>query len=222
MDKRSDDLIHEVEEQLKWERIEKIAKEYGTYIGGAILAVILVVAAYEYWGYSSRKSSEAQSEAYTNALQLMGKGQQKQAIEKLQAMPVDSSGYSMLARFAAASALSENPETKAQAIEIYREMIKGGNIDRRYRTLAIIFLVQAELDTADPAELSKLLEETSIGANMWPDMTQELTALVALRKGDVEQAKKTFADLKEDKQAGQGVRLRARAMLEQLELQPAK
>ncbi len=222
MDKRSDDLIHEVEEQLKWERIEAISKEYGTYIVGFIVAIILLVGGYEYWGHSTVKHQEALSEVYTDALQLMGKGQTTEALEKLKTIKDDSTGYSMLARFVSASVLLDNPETRPQAIELYRDMVKTGSLDRRYRTLAIIYLVQAELDTADPAELGKLLEEASIGTNMWPDTTAELSALVALRKGDIEGAKKTLGELKEDKQASQGIRLRARALLEQLQQQPAK
>ena len=222
VEKRHDEFMHEVEEDIRWEKFEKLAKQYGAYVGAAIFAVIVGVAGYEYYGYSKRTQQEKASETYTDALQLMVKGQTNEAIEKLKTIKEDGGGYSMLAQFQMASALVDNPETRGQAIAIFKEVATSKSIDRRYRTLGVIFLVLAELDTADPAELSKYLEETKVGVNMWPDMTQELTALVALRKGDEDEAKKILAELKDDKQTSQGVRLRARALLEQLQVQPSK
>lgn len=222
VDKRNDEFVHEVEEDIRWEKFEKLAKEYGSYAAAGVLAIILGVAGYEYWTYSALRKQEQASEVYTDSLQLMVKNRTNEAIEKLKTIKDDGSGYGMLAHFQMASALVDNPETRGQAVAIFKEVAGNKSIDRRYRTLGIIFLVLAELDTADPAELSKYLEETKLGVNMWPDMTQELSALVAVRKGDMDEAKKILNDLKDDKQASQGVRLRARALLEQLQIQTNK
>lgn len=217
MDNRGDDLIHEIEEQLQWERIEKIWKDYGTYIIGAIAAIIIGVAGYVYWNHAQLKHQEALSETYTEALQLLGKGQTKEALDKLKTIEGDASGYGMLAQFVNAASLLDNPETRPQAIALYKKMVESKTIDRRYRSLAIIYLVLAELDTGDPKEMMKLLQEASIGTNMWPDTTAELTALVAIKLGDKEQAKSILQELKDSKTASQGIRLRATALLQSME-----
>jgi hypothetical protein len=217
MDNRVDELIHEVEEQLKWERFEKLWKDYGSYIVAAIVAVIVGVSVYVYWNHSQLKNQEELSEGYTASLQLLGKGQTKEALEKLKTLEGDVKGYGSLARFISASTLMENPETRPQAIAIYRDMINNRSVERNYRNLAIIFLVMAELDTGDPKELTKLMQETSIGTNMWPETTSELTALVAIKSGDMELAKSILQELKENKNASQGVRLRASALLQNLQ-----
>lgn len=218
MDNRVDELIHDVEEQMKWERIEGLLKTYGAYVAAGILAVILGVAGYVYWNHSQLKHQEALSEQYTGALALLGKEQNAEALEKLKVLSSDSSSYGMLARFISASTLVDKLETRPQAVAIYRDMIQNKNIDRRYRNLAIIFLVQAEIDTGDSKELAKLLQEANIGTNMWPDTTAELTALVAIKNGEIEQAKSILQELKDSKQASQGVRLRAMALLQNLQL----
>jgi hypothetical protein len=217
MDNRVDELIHEVEEQLKWERLEKLWKDFGAYIIGGILAVILGVAGFVYWNHSQLKNKEALSEKYTAAVQLLSEGKSKEAVEQLKSIENSDGGYGMMARFTAAASLVDNTETRPQAIAIYRDMLNSKNIDRRYRTLAIIFLVMAEMDTGDPVEMKKLLAETSIGTNMWPDTTAELTALLAIKSGDTELAKTTLEELKASTTASQGVRLRANAMLQTLQ-----
>jgi hypothetical protein len=217
MDNRADELIHEVEEQLRWEKLEKIGKDYGAYIIGAIVAVILGVAGYVYWNHAQLKHQEALSETYTDALQLMGKGQTKEAMDLLKTIENDASGYGMLAQFVNAAGLVDNPETRPQAIAIYKKMLENRTIDRHYRSLATIFLVMADLDTGDPKEMKKMLEDASISTNMWPDSTAELTALVNIRLGEVEKAKEILQDLKDSKTASQGIRLRANALLQTLQ-----
>jgi hypothetical protein len=216
MDNRVDELLHDVEEQLKWERFEKIWKDYGVFFIAGILAIILGVAGYVYWDYASLKNQEELSEKYTSAITLLGKDQQTEAIEKLKVLSEDSSSYGMMARFVNASVLVDNPQTRPQAVAIYRDIIANKSIDRKYRNLAIVFLAMAEMDSGDTKELAKLLQETSTGINMWPDTTAELTALVALKNGEIEQARSIFEELKKSEHASQGVQLRAKAMLQTL------
>src|SRR5260221_2122207 len=130
----------------------------------------------------------AESGKLATAIQSEAKGQPQEALDILKKLGTEGGTYGMLAKFQRAAILVEKPETKEDGIAIYREMIQQRNVDRRYRDLAIIFYVQVQLDTGDVAEMRKLLQEAYAGVNMWPDATAELTALVALRAGDKEQA----------------------------------
>lgn len=216
MENREDDLLHEVNEQLQWERFEKIAKEYGTYIIGAVLAIILSVSGYVYWNHSKLTQAQELSEKYTNALAKLGLNDNKEAIEQLKTLSSDPSSYGMLSKFVRASILVDNAATRPEAVAIYKEMIDKKDIDRRYRNLAIIFYVLAVLDEADPKELEKLMDEASIGTNMWPETTAEISALIAIRNNNMEKATKILTELKDNQQISQGARLRSIALLQSL------
>jgi hypothetical protein len=216
MDNRVDELIHEVEEQLKWERLEKIWKDYGTFIVAGFLAIILGVGGYAYWNHSVLQKQYELSEKYTTALNLSQDGKKQEALDILKTISDDASGYGMLANFLSAATLLENPETKPQAVAIYRDIINKRVVDYRYRNLAIIFLVQAEIDTGDAAELTALLKETEVGTNMWPDTTAELSALLAIKSGNFDSARLILQELKDSKSASQGSVQRAKALLQTL------
>lgn len=216
MENRNDDLLHEVDEQLQWERFEKIVKNYGAYIIGAVLAIIIGVSGYVYWNHSKQRQAQELSEKYTNALSQLGLDKNKEALEQLQALSSDPSTYGMLSRFIRASTLVDNKETRPEAVAIYKEMIDKKDIDRRYRNLAIIFYALAVLDEADPKELEKLMDETAIGINLWPETAAEIKAVLAIKNNNIEKATEILNGLIENKQTSQGVKLRAIALLQTL------
>lgn len=217
MNDRSDDLLREVDEQLQWERFEKFAKQYGAYVAAGILAVILGVAGFVYWEHFQETKNQALSERFSESMLLLDKNQKKESIEKLQDLAKDPSSYGMMARFKLASLHMDDPEKRAEAIKIYREMIENRDIDRRYRSLAIILLTLAELESGDTKDLAKILQEASIGTNMWPNTTTEVSAYVEIKNGEVEQAKSILTGLKNDSNAPQGVRIRSEALLQMLQ-----
>lgn len=216
MENRFDEFIHEIDEELKWDRLVKLAKNYGVYVIGGILAIILGTSGYVYWNYHQQQYREAESDKYTYALNLQVEGKTTEALEALKKLEADGGSYGMLALFQRAAILIHKPETKTEAIAIYKDMIQQRTIDRRYRNLAIIFYVQAELDTGNAEELKKLLQEAYVGTNMWPDITAELTALLALRMGDTEQARSILDDLVASKHASESIRMRCDALLQSL------
>lgn len=208
-----DEFLHEVKEDLQRERLDKIIRTYGPYVIGGIVLIILGVSAYVYWNYRQLKSQETQSDTYMNAIILHEENKNAEAVNQLNALISQNGDYGMLAQFEKAALLAKNPETKEQAMETYHNMIKDHKIDRRYRSLAVIFYVQLQLDTGNPEEMMKMLQEASVGSNLWPGLISELTALVALRMGEVAQAESILKDLLNAKEASPGVRMRANALL---------
>ena len=49
MAQQDDGLLREVEEELRRERLEKIWKQYGTYIIAAAAAIVFGVLGFKYW-----------------------------------------------------------------------------------------------------------------------------------------------------------------------------
>ncbi|MBP6985675.1 MAG: tetratricopeptide repeat protein [Alphaproteobacteria bacterium] len=217
MDKRSDELLQEVNEQLQWERFENIVKEYGSYILAAVLAVIIGVAGYTYWNHSQEMKNQALSEKLTGSLSLVGKKQMPEALKGLQELSENTSTYGMLARFMEAAIQIDDPKTREAAAGVYKNMLDQQKVDRRYRSLAVLFYAMAELDSGDSKALASLLDESSRGTNMWPHTTAELSAYVAIKNGDVEKAKDILTQLIANKDLTQGTQVRARALLQTLE-----
>ena len=212
-----DEFLYEVEEDLKREKLNKMMKVYGPYVLAGVILLILAVAIYAYWNHSQLKSQEARSDIYMKAVQLREGGKNAEAEKELNALISKGGDYATLAEFEKASLLAAKPETREEAAKVYSQMIKSRTIDRRYRSLAVIFYVQLQLDSGNPEELMKLLQESSVGTNLWPGLTSELTALVALRLGETEHAKSILKDLLNSKDTSAGVRARANALLSTLE-----
>lgn len=211
-----DDFIQEVDEELKWEKLERLFKEYGAYLIGGVLAIILGVAGYVYWNHRVLVNEELQSSAFTKAASAAREGQIEESLKQLDDLIAQGHEYAMLSQFEKAALLVSKPETKEEGAALYRSMIEDRKVDRRYRSLAVIFYVQSHLDAGDAQEMMRFLREISNGSNLFPSITSELMALVALRSGDVAQAKSVLEDLVNSQDTSSGVRERANAMLSTL------
>lgn len=197
MENRVDEFILEVDEDLKREKFESLARQYGPYVAAVVAAVILTISGVVFWNYSANKSHLASSDLYMKAMAINAQESPAQAAEAFALVEDNNGSYTTLAKFERAQILASNEETRDEGLALYRDMMVGKGIDRRYRYLALIYFVQATLDTEDPEILMNLLQEGTVGLNMWPHTTSELTALVALRMGDTQQAKSILESLLE-------------------------
>src|SRR5689334_20710274 len=94
-----DDLLRQVEEELRRERLEKIWKQYGTYIFVAAALIVVGVAGYKFWEGQRVAAAQSSGEIYESALGLLRDKKDGSAEKEFEKLSVDGiGGYRALAQ----------------------------------------------------------------------------------------------------------------------------
>ena len=212
-DIRDEVLLREVDEELKKERYAELWKQYGNYVIGAALAVVLGVAGLQGWRVYQTGQREADGESFAQAMALVQAGRPEEAGAAFAALAENANaGYATLARLQAAALRAKQGDTGG-AVDIYDSIAGDSAVDGLYRDLAVLLAVMHQLDTGEPAALTARLEPLSADDNAWRYSAMEFTGLLAERAGDRSRAREIFTRLGDDPEAPAGLRARARELL---------
>jgi hypothetical protein len=207
------DIFHEVEEDVKRERYEKLWKAYGKYLIAVLAAVVLGTAGTVFWRDYQRGQREAESERFTAALALVQAGRNADAANAFAELADEAgAGYRVLALFQRASAQLGSGDT-AGAVATYDRIADDGGASAVLRDLGRLLAARALLDTAPAGEVEARLAPLRADANPWRHSARELTAVLALKAGDVAAAREGFQALADDLSAPSTTRARAAELL---------
>lgn len=141
-------LIHEVEESMKQERMEKLWKEYGAYLIGAAVLVVLLTALITGWKSWNTKLNTSQTTAILQALD------REDNIEELNRI---ASGmrpnHEAIAHLTAAGLLLRDGEND-EALMHYNAAARAGDAEPALQDLAQLMAVRLEWQTAKPEEIN--------------------------------------------------------------------
>jgi hypothetical protein len=216
------DIFDEVEEDLRAERAEKLLKKYAWLLIVAAVAVVGAAAGWQLWSrYQNQRDAAAAARyvAVQNALEQPAaqpggaKPDQVAALDQLAANSPE--GYKTLARLRAAG-LKADAGDIAGAVALWNTVAADGSADRLLRDLASLLAAQRELDHGDPAQLEARLKPLAEPGNPWSTLAQEQLAILDLRQGRVEDARKKLRVLSFDIDSPSGLRARASALLASL------
>ncbi len=213
------DIFDEVEEDLRAERARQIWLRYGGVLVSLLVLVLLAVAGWQAWRWHQNRLAMRAAGAYLaahNATEAEGADLKAMADRFVEIGNDSPAGYRTLARLRAAALKAEVGERDA-ALALYDQVANDGAADPLYRELANLMWVLRSLDTADPAQLEARLAPLARPEGPWRYSAQELSGLVALRRGDKEAAKRTFQALVQDVTAPQGIRSRAQRLAAEVE-----
>ncbi|MBW8270829.1 tetratricopeptide repeat protein [Caldovatus aquaticus] len=207
------DIFDEVEEDLRAERAARLWKRYGSLVIGAALFVVLGVAAWQGWEWHRQRQLAAAATAYLAAERDAGApgADLRAAAERFAAIAREApGGYRVLAALRAAALKAETGEREA-ALALWDGIARDSGVDPLYRDLATVLLVLHSLDSpaADLARLAERVAPLTDSANPWQASAREVAALLALKRGERETARRMLQALAEDVTAPQGIRGRA-------------
>jgi len=207
------DIFDEVEEDLRAERAAQFWKRYGGVVAGAALLAVLGAGAWQGWAWYHQRQVTAAAAAYLAAdRDASAPGADlKAAGERFAELGRDSAGgYRTLARLRAAALKAETGDRDA-ALALWDQVARDSEVDSLYRDLAALLFVLHSLDApnADPAQLAARVAPLTEPGNPWRASAQEVAALVALKRGEREEARRMLQALAQDVTAPQGVRGRA-------------
>lgn len=217
------DIFDEVEADLRAERAQKLLMRYGAWLVAAAVLVVGMAAAWQVWNWYQLRRDRATAAIYLDAMFAAERpapdGQHPDAKDAIQgfarAAARGPEGYRTLARLEQA-ALDARSGNLAGAAALWSEVASDTAADPLLRSLANLLWVNQQLDSGNPERLRERLAPLMLPDNPWHSLAQESMAVLDLREGHVEPAKRTLKSLAQDATAPAGVRERAGALLQRL------
>lgn len=206
------DILREVDEELRRERLANIWKKYGGYIAFLAFMIVASVAGWRGYEYYAGKQAEAASERYVAAQKLAADATKAdEAIKAMNAIAADApAGYRLLARFSAAAETGQkDPKAGAAAFDA---IANDTSVEQLMREIASIRGAALAVDTADVAEMQKRLAPALAEGSAFRHSANELLALAHLRAGNQAEAQKLFLLLAFDPETPPGMRNRAQRL----------
>lgn len=207
------DIFHEVDEDIRRERLKKLWDRFGPYLIG--LAVLIVAGiggwrGYEYWQTQKAQDASARFEA-AMALADAGKPAEAEAAFARVAEDAGIAAYRTMARLRQAAALTQS-DPKA-AVAIFDAVAADNAAGRNFQDLAALRAGFILVDTASLDDMKQRLEPLTGPQHTFRHSARELLALSAWRAGNMADAKRWSDLIISDTESPAGMRQRMEALL---------
>jgi hypothetical protein len=205
------DIIREVDEELRRERMMKLWDRYGVYVVAVAVLVVLAVGGWRVWEWYSAREAAKSSVQFESAIALGNDGKRTEAEAAFNTLAKDgTSGYRLLARFrAAGEAAKVNRES---GVAVYDALAADSSLENVFRDFARVQAALLLVDTASVAEIKSRMEPLITPSSAFRNSARELIGLAHYRIGEREAAAKQFAAIVADPEAPPSMRSRAQVL----------
>ncbi len=205
------DIFHEVDEEVRRERLQKLWDRYSIYI---IALAVLIIAGiggwrgYEYW---QAKKAAAAGAAFESALSLSEAGKHAEAEAAFAKVAAEApAGYRTLARLRAAAELAQ--VKPADAVKAYDELAADSSLGATLQDLAAVRAGMLMVDSAPLSDMRRRLDPVSEPGRTFRHSARELLALSAWRNHDFTAARRYIDMIATDAETPPGTRARAEVL----------
>ena len=205
------DIFHEVDEEVRRERLQKLWDRYGIY---AIALAVLIVAGigawrgYEWW---QAKKAAVAGAAFESALSLSEEGKHAAAEAAFAKIAAEApAGYRILARLRAAAELAQ--AKPADAVKAYDELAADNSLGPALQDLAAVRAGMLMVDSAPLSDMQRRLGPVSEPGRTFRHSARELLALSAWRNHDFTAARRYIDMIATDGESPPGTRARAEVL----------
>lgn len=208
-DDTSEAFLREVDENLRRDQAQAMAKRFGPMIIGGILLLLAVIGGWMYWQDRQSKAAAADSETLSSAMNDIAGKKPAAAAPKLdQLTHSSSSGIATEAKLTqAAEAIDVN--NRPAAIAIYRAIAADSSAAQPFRDISTVRLAAMEFDSAKPEDIIARLEPLAKPGGAFFGSAGELTGMAMIKLGRRSEAGKLFAAIAADKNVPESIRSRA-------------
>ena len=204
------DIFHEVEEEVRRERYEKLWKEYGDYIIAGAAFIVIAAAGWQLWRYYEQRQQLQASAEYLAAQQLVDAGQGPAAAETFGKLAATApSGYAAVSRLQEAGALQQAGRID-DAEKLYMEIANGD--DGILADVARVRAAWAIADTATRDDLQKILAPLTDPTSAWNPMAREILAYWDFHNGKMKEALAAYKKLAAEPNLPESLHQRSFAM----------
>lgn len=212
----NDSFLREVKEEIDRERLENLWKRYGTVIVGAAALIIAAVAGLQFWNLSAKSAAEQAGADYQSAMRSVLDSKLDEADGAFAKLGKDApTGYATLAELQLAATLLEQGK-KAEAQQKFEELSKRSGIDSLLKGFSALQAAALRLGEADFTEMENRLNDLVKDESPWRFNAHELLGLAALKAGQLEKARKSFAMILADGNASPAIRQRSELRMAQV------
>jgi hypothetical protein len=202
------DIFHEVDEEVRRERLQKLWERYSIYIIGLAVLIVVAMAAWRGYAWWEAKKAAAAGAQFEAALLLGDEGKHAEADAAFAKIATDApTGYRLLARFRAATELAQTKP--ADAVKSYDELTADSSIGSTLQDLAAVRAGLLMVDTASLAEMKRRLDAVAEPSRAFRHTARELLALSAWRNHDGAAARRYLDMIASDGETPPGTRARA-------------
>lgn len=211
----NENIIREIDEELRSDRARKLWKTFGPYVIGAAVLVVLAVAVNEGWTWWQNSNSSRSSDQFYAALEISD-GTDVAAAQKAldEVIAANHGGYPALARFREAAILAKNGQL-TEAIAAY-DAISTSESNKYLRELALILSGGLLVDDGDVAKVEQRVGGMINPNSVFRNAAREALGLAKYKAGDLAGARQAFEDAANDPLANQEQRARLNIYLGQL------
>ena len=205
-------FIREIDEELRRDRLIKLWEQYGAYIVGAALLIVLATAAWRGWDWYQLREGAKAGSRYEAALALAESGKHAEAEQEFAALAKDATwGYRLLSRLRVAA--ETGTRDAAAGAAAFDTIAADTSVDAAIRDLARVRAAYLLIDTAQAAEIASRVEPLIASVSPYRFSAREVLALARYRAGEREAARTIFAELAVDPETPAALRNRAGIML---------
>lgn len=217
----NENLIREVEEELRSDRMRKLWAQYGPWIIAAAVAVVLAVGINEGWAWWQNSTAAKSSDQFYAALELADGTDTAAATAALDKVAAEGSGaYPVLAKFREASLLARDGkmDEAAAAYDALAQQQQNAHL----RDLAYVLAALALVDKGDVAQVEQRVAGLVAGNNPLRNMAREALGLVKYKAGQLDAARADFQSILDDQAVSREMSSRIGLYVAQLTAEGAK
>jgi hypothetical protein len=201
------DIFHEVDEEVRRERLQKLWDRYGIYLIALAVLVVASIGAwrgYEYW--VAKKAAEAGA-SFEAATTLSDAGKYSEAEAAFTKIAAEApAGYRALARLRAAAEMART-DPKA-AVKAYDDISADSSVGHTLQDLAVVRAGLLLVDDASLADMHRRLDPLAEPTRPFRHIARELLAFSAWHNGDVATARRYIDMIAADAETPPGTRSR--------------
>jgi hypothetical protein len=206
------DIFHEVDEEVRRERLKKLWDRYGLHIFALAVLVVAAVGGWRAYSYFEAKKAAEAGAAFEAANALADADKPQEAADAFAKLAKDgNAGYRTLARLREAAELAERDQKAAVAL--FDQVAADASVPGRLRDLAALRAGLLLLDSASYADI-----QARIGPLAAPDRTfrhsaREILAISAWRANDAAAARRWAEMVAGDAESPATIRQRVEMLL---------
>ena len=201
------EFIREVDEDFRHDQIRNFLNRYKIFIGVVLVLILAGVGGVRAYMSIAQQRAEAAGARFLDATDL-ARNDQAAALTGLDGLAKDGpAGYRLLARFRAAGL--QGKADAAAGVKAFDALADDGSVDADLREIARLRAALLLMDTADTAELHRRLDPLADANAVYRNVAREMLAVLALKGGDNDAARKQLDAIMADVTAVPDQRRRA-------------
>jgi hypothetical protein len=201
------DIFHEVDEEVRRERLQKLWDRYSIYFIALAVLIVAGIGAWRGYEYWLANKAAAAGAAFESAVSLSEQGKHSEAEAAFAKVVTEApDGYRLLSRFRAAAALAQ--VKPADAVKAYDDLAADGSLSATWQDLAALRAGMLLVDSAQLSDMRRRLDPLAEPGRAFRHTARELLALSAWRSHDVTAARRYIDMIATDAETPPGTRAR--------------